>query len=67
MCHFMFLSDIEARWPVMGILVKLAQSVSLSSHWITHLFTNTFILGWTAYAPYRLIELIPKLTYSVRS
>ncbi len=27
MCHFMFWNDIEARWVMMGIVVKLAQSV----------------------------------------
>lgn len=29
MCHYMFLDDIEGpRWATMGIVVKLAQSVS---------------------------------------
>lgn len=28
MCHFMFWNDEGARWVVMGIVVKLAQSVS---------------------------------------
>ncbi|KAK0467253.1 fungal-specific transcription factor domain-containing protein [Desarmillaria tabescens] len=29
MCHFMFWNDTEARWVMMGIIVKLAQSVGL--------------------------------------
>ncbi|KAK0202815.1 fungal-specific transcription factor domain-containing protein [Desarmillaria ectypa] len=29
MCHFMFWNDTEARWVMMGIVVKLAQSVGL--------------------------------------
>ncbi|KAF5328220.1 hypothetical protein D9619_013449 [Psilocybe cf. subviscida] len=30
MCHFMFLSDISSpRWAIMGVIVKMAQSVSV--------------------------------------
>lgn len=40
MSHFMFLSDIAGpRWVIMGIVVKLAQSVSLS-HSLPHLMSN---------------------------
>ena len=28
MCHYMFLANKEGRWVVMGIVVKLTQSVS---------------------------------------
>jgi hypothetical protein len=27
MCHFMFLDGMEGRWVLMGVVVKLAQSV----------------------------------------
>jgi len=35
MCHYMFLSDIEGqRWAVMGLVVKLAQSIGLRKSFI---------------------------------
>ena len=48
MCHFMFWNDIEEpRWAIMGLVAKLAQSVS------TYSFDKSFRvlispLAWTA-------------------
>ncbi|KIY52850.1 hypothetical protein FISHEDRAFT_34165, partial [Fistulina hepatica ATCC 64428] len=31
MCHYMFFSNMEGRWVMMGVVVKLAQMVSIST------------------------------------
>jgi hypothetical protein len=42
MSHYMFLSDIDGpRWALMGLVVKLAHSVSTRPHRITLIVTLT--------------------------
>lgn len=52
MCHFMFLSDMGGpRWVIMGMVVKLAQSVStltLFPGWLLNVLTTNDRLGYVS-------------------